>query len=128
MANKAYQIAFNGTAVDNDFYGDVVVLTVEESTAAPGAFHLQLTSRMQDDGSWGYLDDDRLALYNKVTIKVGFTGGGGLLGAIGSLLGGGSDSNEGLSTVFDGYITAMDLNLGSTPATTFVEVSGMDTS
>ena len=128
MADKAYQIAFNGTAVDNDFYGDVVVLTVEESTAAPGAFHLKLTSRMQDDGAWGYLDDDRLALYNKVTIKVGFTGGGGLLGAIGSLLGGGGDSNEGLSTVFDGYITAMDLNLGSTPATTFVEVSGMDTS
>jgi phage protein D len=30
--------------------------------------------------------------------------------------------------VFDGYVTAVDLSLGSTLATTFVEVSGMDTS
>jgi phage protein D len=126
MATKAYQIAFDGTAVDNDFYGDVVSLTVEESNATPGTFHLQLTSRMQDDGSWGYLDDDRLALYNKVSIKVGFTGGGGIAGAITSLFGGGGD--DGLSTVFDGYITSVDLNLGSAPASTFVEVSGMDTS
>jgi phage protein D len=127
MADKAYQIAFNGTAVDNDFYGDVVLLTVEEGTAMPGTFHLQLTSRMQENGSWGYLDDDRLAVYTKVSIKIGFTGGGGLLGAIGSLLGGGSDGNDGLATVFDGYITAVDLNLGSAPSSTFVEVSGMDT-
>ncbi len=127
MANKAYQIFFGGEAVDNDFYGDVVSLTVEESVSAPGIFTLQMISRMQEDGSWGYLEDDRFALYNKVAIKVGFTGGGGLLGTIGGLFGAG-DSNSGLATVFDGYITAMDLNLGSTPATTFVEVSGMDTS
>ncbi len=126
MATKAYQIAFNGTAVTDDFYGDVVLLTVEESTAMPGALRLQLTSRMQEDGSWGYLDDDRLSVYNKVTVKVGFTGGGGILGAISSLFGGGG--SNGLSTVFDGYITAVDLNLGSAPATTFVEVSGLDTS
>ena len=132
MANKAYQISFGGEAVDNEFYGDVVSLTVEESVAAPGIFTLQLISRMQEDGSWGYLEDDRFALYNKVAIKVGFTGGGGLLATIGSLFGAGDfgagDSNSGLATVFDGYVTAIDFNLGSTPATTFVEVSGMDTS
>jgi phage protein D len=127
MATKAYQIAFDGTAADNDFYGDVVSLTVEESNTAPGTFHLQLTSRMQEDGSWGYLDDDRLALYNKVTIKVGFTSAGGLAAALGSLLGGGG-GDDGLSTVFDGYITAVDLSLGSAVASTFVEVSGTDTS
>jgi phage protein D len=127
MATKAYQIAFGGTAVENDFYGDVVSLTVEESVAAPGTFNLQMVSRKQEDGSWGYLDDERFALYNKVTIKIGFTGGGGLFGAIGSLFGA-SNSNDGLSTVFDGYVTAIDLSLGSTRATTFVEVSGMDTS
>jgi hypothetical protein len=127
MATKAYQIAFGRTAVENDFYGDVVSLTVVESVAEPGTFNLQMVSRKQEDGSWGYLDDERFALFNKVTIKIGFTGGSGLLGTIGSLFGAG-DSNDGLSTVFDGYVTAVDLSLGSTVATTFVEVSGMDTS
>jgi hypothetical protein len=126
MATKAYQISFGGTPADNNFYGDVASLTVDESNSEPGSFRLQLIARLQEDGSWGYLDDDRFALYTRVTIKAGFTGSGGLLGAVGSLLGGGG--NDGLSTVFDGYITGFDLNLGSTLTSTFVEVTGMDTS
>jgi len=126
MADKAYQIAFGGTAVDEDFYSDVVSLTVEENTGTAGIFRLQLAIRQQDDGSWTYLDDDRLALFNQATIKVGFTSGGGLAAALGSLLGGGS-SDDGLKTVFDGYITNVDLDLGSDPGTTFINVSGMDT-
>src|SRR6266404_6265491 len=104
MADKAYQIAFEGTAVDEDFYGDVVSLVVEENAATACTFRLQLAIRLQDDGSWTYLDDDRLALFSAVTIKIGFTQGGGIAAALGSLLGGG-DSNDGLKTVFDGYIT-----------------------
>jgi phage protein D len=122
---KAYQIAFDGNAVDEDFYGDVVSLTVEQNTANASAFHLQLASRHQDDGSWTYLEDDRLALFSKVQVKVGFTGGGGLAGALGGLLGGGGD---GLTTVFDGYITTVNLNLGSEPGASFLDVGGMDTS
>src|SRR5262249_32294290 len=36
MADKAYQIAFDDEAVDEDFYGDVESLTVEENTATAG--------------------------------------------------------------------------------------------
>lgn len=126
MANKAYQMAFAGTAVDEDFYADVVSLMVEENTAAAGIFHLQLAIRLQDDGSWTYLDDDRLSLFTAVTIKIGFTQGGGLAAAIGSLLGG-SNGSDGLKTVFDGYITNVDLDLGSEPRNSFLNVSGMDT-
>jgi phage protein D len=128
MATKAYQISFGGTAAGNDFYGDVVSLTVEESTAAASAFSLRLISRLQENGSWGYLDDDRLALFNPVSIRMGFTGGGGTAAALGSLLGGGSGDGGGLSTVFDGYVTAFKLNLSADPANNFVEVSGMDSS
>src|SRR2546430_2691661 len=117
---KAYQIAFDGNAVDEDFYGDVVSLTVEQNTDTASAFHLQLSSRHQDDGSWTYLEDDRLALFTKVQVKIGFTGGGGLAGALGGLLGGGGD--DGLKTVFDGYITTVDLNLGSDPGSSFLDV------
>jgi phage protein D len=127
MANKAYQIAFSGTAVDEDFYGDVVSLIVEENTGTANTFHLQIALRLQDDGTWTYLDNDRLTLFNAVTIQVGFTDGGGVAAAVGSLLGGG-DSNDGLKTVFDGYITNVDVDLGSEPDNAFIRVSGMDTS
>jgi phage protein D len=110
MANKAYQIEFAGTAVSEDFYADVVSLIVEENTSTAGIFRLQLAIRLKNDGSWSYLDDERLALFTKVTVKIGFTQGGGL------------------AAVFDGYITNVDLELGSEPDTSFLDVSGMDTS
>jgi len=58
-----------------------------------------------DRGCWQGDDQKTLDQLRKVTIKIGFTGSGGLLGAVGSLLGGGGGS-DGLSTVFDGYIAA----------------------
>src|ERR1700748_2056698 len=127
MANKTYQIEFSGETVNEDFYGDIVSLTIEENTSTASAFHLQIVLRLQDDGSWTYLDDDRLALFNSVTIKVGFSDGGGLANALGSSLGG-NDSNGGLQPVFDGYITDVDVELGSDPDNAFIRVSGMDTS
>ena len=127
MANKAYQISFSGTAVEQSFYGDVVSLVVEENTTTAGTFHIQLAIRLQDDGSWKYLDDDRLALFNEVTIQDRLYPGRRPGGALGSLLGGGG-GDDGLKTVFDGYITDVDLDLGSDPDHTFLNVSGMDTS
>ena len=66
MAQKAFQIAFDGTPVDQDFYGDIVSLQVEENTSIANTFRLQLATKLADDGSWNYLDDDRLALFTKV--------------------------------------------------------------
>jgi phage protein D len=129
MADKAYRIAFNGEAVDEDFYGNVVSLTVEENTATASTFRLQLATSLQDDGSWAYLDDDRFALFTKVSIGIGFTGGGGLAGALGGALGSlGSGSSDGLEPVFDGYVTGFNVHLGSEPDSAYIEVSGMDTS
>jgi phage protein D len=127
MANKAFQIEFSGTAADEDLYGDVVSLSVEESTTAASTLHLQIALRLQDDGTWTYLDDDRFALFNAVTVKVGFTDGGGLASELGSLFGGG-DSNDQLKTVFDGFITDVDVQLGSEPDNAFINLSGMDAS
>ena len=124
---KAYQLALNGKAVDKDFYQDVVSLTVEENTSTPGACRVQLRVRLKDDGSWNYVDDDMLAPLAKVSIKIGFTSGGGLAAALGSLLGGGGGASDGLSAVFDGYITNVQLDLDSTPGQTFLELRGMDT-
>ena len=123
MADKTYQIDFDGDAADEQLYSDIVSLTVEENTTTASTFHLQLMTVLQDDGSWVYLDDERLALFKGISIKIGFTGGGGLAGALGGLTGG----DGGLEPVFDGYITAVDVSLGSQPGNTYVHVSGIDT-
>ena len=117
MADKAFQISFDGAAADQALYHSAVELMVEESTAAAGRFHLKLNTVLHEDGNWTYLDDDRLALFTRITIKVGFTGGDGHAG-----------DKAVLEPVFDGYVTAVNLNLGSEPGNTFIEVSGMDPS
>jgi phage protein D len=129
MAQKTFQIAFDGTPVDQDFYGDIVSLNVEENRSVANTFLLQLATKLADDGSWNYLDDERLALFTKVSIKVGFTGGGGLAGALGGLggaLGGGG--NDGVVPVFDGYVTSVNFDIGSEPGNSRIQVAGMDTS
>jgi hypothetical protein len=126
MADKAYQIFLNDQAVDQTFYGDVVSLTVEENTGVANALHLRLGLTKQDDGSWNYLDDARLAPFGKIGAKIGFQGGGGLAAALGGLLGGGGDSP--LDPVFDGYITALEATLGSQPNETYLDVHALDTS
>src|ERR1039457_5298303 len=129
MADKAYEIAFNGTAVDEDFYGDVVTLKVEESVTMASTLQFQLTIMQDDQGAWDYLEDSRLAPFTKVSVRFGFTSGGGLAGALGaavSALGGGGSGDDGLERVFDGYITSVRLSLGSSPGDSHIEVSAMD--
>ncbi len=127
MGIKAYQIWLGGQAVDESFYGDVVSLTVEESTSAAGSFTLRLASRLLDDGSWAYLDHRNLTLFTEVTIQIGFMSAGGLAGAIESLIGG-SSGDTNLQTVFKGYITAFRFQMGGDPRGSSVEITGMDAS
>ena len=124
MADKTYQVLLDGQAADQAFYGDVVSLTVEENTGIPNLLHLRLALTKQDDGSWNYLDDDRLALFATIGVRVGFRGGQGLAGALGGILGG----NDPLEPVFDGYITALNVSLGSRPGETFLDADAIDTS
>ena len=121
---KEYTIAFNDIALDEHVYGDVVVLKIEQNTLGASTLYLQLASRRLKDGSWTYFDDHRLALFTKVTVKIGFTGDGGSFDDMGCSKGG----NEGLKTVFDGYITGVDITLSSEPGSSFVNVNAMDPS
>src|SRR5690348_7227396 len=108
MAEQAYEIAFDGEAVSQDFYGGVVSLTVDENTTMAGTLQLRLATRRNDSGAWELLDDSRLDPFTKVSVKLGFTGGGGLAATLGPLGGSGSD---GLQPVFDGYVTSVSLSL-----------------
>ena len=126
MAEKAYEIAFNDEAVDEDFYGDVESLTVEENSTMASTMRLRLAITLDDNGVWDYLDDSRLEVFTKVSVRIGFTGGAGLAGELSSALGGGG--SDGLERVFDGYITAVSPTWGSEPGSTYLEIQAMDTS
>lgn len=128
MAEKAYEIAFNDEPVDEDFYGDVESLTVEENLTIAATMRLRLAITLDDNGVWSYLDDARLDVFTKVSVRIGFTGGGGLAGALSGALGAGGQGNDGLERVFDGYITAVNTNWGSEPGSTYLEIDAMDTS
>lgn len=131
MADQAFRIAFNGKAVDDAFYGDVVSVRVEEGVGMATTAQLRLATRHGDEGAWSYVEDKRLTLFTPLSVAVGFTGGGGLAGALGAAagaLGGGGGGNDGLEPVFDGYVTAVHVRLGSQPGETSIDVSGMDTS
>src|SRR5258708_5968571 len=110
MAGQAYQIAFAGEAVTEEFYGIVTSLTVEESTASAGTLELRLATQRDANGAWALLDDSRLNLFTAVSVKAGFSG------------------NDGLEPVFDGYITSVNLDLQSDPGKTFIQVQAMDSS
>jgi phage protein D len=126
MADKAYQVFFDGEAVEEVFYGDVVLLTIEENTTAASSLQLRLATQLQEDGAWRSLEDDRLTPFTQVAVSVGFTGGAGLAGALGGLPGAGG--NTGIEPVFTGYITAVHVNLGSQPGETYIDLTAMDTS
>jgi phage protein D len=130
MADKAYEIAFNDEAVDEDFYGDVESLTVEESLSQATTMRLRLALTLDDNGVWDYLDDPRFEVFTKISVRIGFTGGGGLAGALGGALGAitGGQGNDGLERVFDGYVTAVNPTWGSEPGSAHLEIEAMDTS
>jgi phage protein D len=135
LPDKSFQLAFGGNTVSDDFYGDVISLTIEEDVSMATTLRLQLTTALQDDGSWSHQQDDQLALYTHVTAKVGFAGGEGLAGALGAAagaisgaLGGSSSGDDGLIPVFDGYITEVKINLGGDPGASTVDISALDAS
>jgi phage protein D len=130
MARKSIQISFAGNPVEQAFYGDMVMLRVEENTGTANTFQLRIATKLATGGSWNYLDDSRFELFTAVSIKVGFTRGGGLAGALGAFAGGpsGSAGNDGLIPLLDGYVTAVQFQAESRASAATIEVSGMDTS
>jgi phage protein D len=135
VADKSFQLAFDGNTVSDVFYSDVLSLTIEEDVNTATTLRLQMATALGNDGGWSHQEDDQLALYSRVSAKIGFTGGSGLGGALGSAassisgaLGGPSGGDDGLIPVFDGYITEVKIGLGSDPGSSTVDVTALDTS
>jgi phage protein D len=114
MAHCSYQLAFNGSPADPDISANVQELEVEERVVGSGTFRLRLGLVLDTNGQWSFLDDDRLSLFGKVSIFIGT--------ALSAAGGGGAA----LEPVMDGYITEVDLHIGSAPGDAWLEARGMD--
>lgn len=126
MADFAYQLLFNGEAAEDELYADVLELTVDTRGADPSMVRLKLATTLDDDGDWTHLADDRWALFAPITVRLGYLEGGGLTGSLSGALGGGG--NDGLVTLFSGYVSGVELSLGSEPGQTFLNVQAVDPS
>lgn len=124
MADKSYEITFDGNSAEDAFYADVLELEVEERVSGPSTFRLRVTLTLQDSGEWTYTDDDRFSLFTNVGISLGFANGPGAT-ALAGMTGGAAG---GLEKVIDAYITDVSLHVGARPEDSYLEVQGMDAS
>jgi len=54
-----------------ELYNDLVSLEVELDEELAGMFRMSITLFLNSDGSWNYLDDDRLTIWQQVVITLG---------------------------------------------------------
>jgi len=68
-------IEIGGREAD-DLYADLTRLEVELADDAPATFRLSLALYRGRDGAWPYLDEERLRVWSRVAVSVGFADGG----------------------------------------------------
>lgn len=107
MAYDSLQIEIAGTEAA-DIYPDLLSLEVELDEELAGMFRLALALQLHADGSWSYLDDDRLVPWQRVVITAGLA----------------SDTEQLLS----GYITHVRPSFGDGLDQCQLEIWGMDAS
>ncbi len=89
-----------------ELYPDLVHLEVELDDELAAMFRLRLNLTPQPDGSWPHLDEEKLALWKKVTISAGF--------------------DDGVEPLISGYITHLKPTFPAELTGCTLEIWGMD--
>ena len=89
-----------------DLYSDVVSIEVEDDEELAGAFNIRLAIRLQKDGEWTWIDDERLSLWNKVSISAGFA--------------------DNVVEVITGYISQLKPYFDAELCQCYLDIKGMD--
>ena len=105
MENENLIVEIEGSEAD-DLYPDIVELEVELDNELATMFRLKLSIALDEDGSWSYIDDERLQPWKEICIKAGFE----------------DDQDE----LMSGYITHIRPFFASDPSNCLVEIWGMD--
>src|SRR4051794_8570840 len=109
------QVSFDDQPADDAFYGDLRQLDVTAELDGGTSFALRLAIELDDAGQWTYTDDDRLALFARVDVGIGFGGDPAALGT-----GGGPEP------VATCYVTGASVHLGAETGDATLEVKGRD--
>jgi phage protein D len=70
MQNENLKIEIDGSEIQ-ELYSDLVSLEVEIDEQLAGMIRMNIALLLQADGTWNYLDDDRLTIWKKVVITAG---------------------------------------------------------
>jgi phage protein D len=89
-----------------DLLGASLELEVETDFRLASSFRLKLATHRENDGSWVFLDDDRLALWKPVEI--------------------GASIDDDEKQLISGYITQICMHLDPNQGDSYVEIMGMD--
>ncbi|MGE5287153.1 MAG: phage late control D family protein [Micromonosporaceae bacterium] len=104
MIAEVVRVSIDG-ALQDDLVPDIIQVDVEEGVDVADVFALRVAVTAGAGGSWSYVDDDRFAVWRRVTVEAGYP-----------------DATE---TIIDGYVTGVELFL-SGQQLPYLEVSGMD--
>lgn len=107
MEHENFTIEIDGEEV-GDIYPDLIGLEVELDDDLSGMFRLRLAISQQPDGTWTYLDDERLRVWKEVEITAGF--------------------ESGIEELFSGLITHVRPFFDPDPSMCILELWGMDRS
>lgn len=97
----------NGEASDS-LYQCIEAVAVEEDLEAGSSFSIRLAACRNDDGTYPYVDDDNLQVWNRVTVYASFPAQ--------------------TEVVIDGYISHLDIATDPDAASATVEIRGVDAS
>jgi phage protein D len=107
MQHENLKIEIDGSEIQ-ELYNDLTSLEVELDDELAGMFRMNVALLLQADGTWTYLDDDRVAIWKQVVITAGL-----------------DDNTEQL---ISGYITHIRPEFGAGLNQCSLEVWGMDAS
>src|SRR6267378_4001046 len=107
MQHENLKIEIDGSEIA-ELYHDLVSLEVELDEDLAGMFRLNVALLLQFDGTWTYLDDDRLAIWKQVVISAGL----------------GDDAQQ----LMKGYVTHLRPIFGAGLDQCQLEIWGMDAS
>jgi phage protein D len=105
MHHDHMRIEIDGAEVPG-LYDDLIALEVELDDELTAMARLTLALLLRPDGSWTYLDDDRLALWRRITVTAGL--------------------EDDTVPLLHGYITHLRPDLGAGPEQCVLEVWAMD--
>jgi len=105
MATVSASISIEDTDAP-DLFLALMEMEVEEDHQMATIFRIKLSIQRQDDGTWTFLDDDRMQLWNKIEIKASV-----------------ADAETSLIT---GYLTRMNAHIDEDETNSYLELKGMD--